>query len=379
MTHRDTATEGSGETLAAVVAETWTALLTPRRLLPSIMVALPLIFAQVRFSDQPLAGLPAVLICIAFFACGPAAYRALLGDRHRSMALGLRTAVYLGLSTVAVTSFSIGLPRALGLGATFLGDPTSVTISVALFVVGGFGLGRDVDLELRLERSRSRMQELERHAERAELLALRAHLDPHFLFNTLNAIAEWCREDGAVAEKAILQLSSLLRTVLAGARRASWPVQREIELLHAFFDLHHIRDPDLYTMEWQLPDDLEGIELPPLLLLPLAENAMKHGPGSGHRGRVRVAIEIDDDYLSIAIDNPGPFGGRRADGEGIAMVERRVALAYDAEAILEIGPTSERHQEGSRGSDAVDGPGDEDRTRAHLRIPRKFPRPKANV
>ena len=55
--------------------------------------------------------------------------------------------------------------------------------------------------------------ELERAAERAQLLALRAHLDPHFLFNTLNAIAEWCRQDGEIAERAVLQLSSMLRAM----------------------------------------------------------------------------------------------------------------------------------------------------------------------
>src|SRR4030095_12586183 len=61
-----------------------------------------------------------------------------------------------------------------------------------------------------------RRGDLGRGAERAELLALRSPLDPHFLFNTLNAIAEWCREDGEIAERAVMRLSAMLRTVLAG-------------------------------------------------------------------------------------------------------------------------------------------------------------------
>ena len=60
---------------------------------------------------------------------------------------------------------------------------------------------------------------MQRDAESARLLALKNHLDPHFLFNTLNAIAEWCRTDGEVAERAVLQLSSMLRVILEGVQQ----------------------------------------------------------------------------------------------------------------------------------------------------------------
>ena len=99
-------------------------------------------------------------------------------------------------------------------------------MSLALFLVGGFGLGRDIWFEDRLARAEARAVALAREAERAQLLALRAHLDPHFLFNTLNAIAEWCREDGETAERAVLRLSAMLRTVLgrrARRRPGRWP------------------------------------------------------------------------------------------------------------------------------------------------------------
>jgi len=89
-------------------------------------------------------------------------------------------------------------------------------VSLALFLVGGWGLARDIDLDARLRAAETRAVELTRAAEAAELLALRAHLDPHFLFNTLNAIAEWCLKDGAVAEEAVLKLSAMLRTLLDG-------------------------------------------------------------------------------------------------------------------------------------------------------------------
>ena len=75
----------------------------------------------------------------------------------------------------------------------------SLLVEVALFWVGGWGLARDIDFEENLRKERARARELLREKEHAELMALKSHLDPHFLFNTLNAIAEWCRADGRVA------------------------------------------------------------------------------------------------------------------------------------------------------------------------------------
>ena len=63
----------------------------------------------------------------------------------------------------------------------------------------------------------------------AKLANVEAALQPHFLFNTLNAIAEWCRADGAVAEKAIVQLSSMLRTMMTGIQSTTWPLAKELE------------------------------------------------------------------------------------------------------------------------------------------------------
>src|SRR4029077_13534367 len=134
------------------------------------------------------------------------------------------------------------------MGQTLLTAPTSVVVFLALFLVGGWGLGRDMWLENELARAGARATLLAREAEGAQLLALRSHLDPHFLFNTLNAIAEWCREDGETAERAVLQLSAMLRTVLEGVKIPTWPLARELELARTLFALHLLRDPELFTI-----------------------------------------------------------------------------------------------------------------------------------
>ncbi len=99
---------------------------------------------------------------------------------------------------------------------TFLTTRPALVVCIALFWAGGWGLGRDIDFEQRLDLERERARAALESAEHARLLAVAHHLDPHFLFNTLNAIAEWCREDGAVAEAAILRLSALLRSIMDG-------------------------------------------------------------------------------------------------------------------------------------------------------------------
>lgn len=316
-----------------IVRNTLHALVLPRRLVPILLVCAPLVAAQGSFSADPLAVPLAVLTCIAFVCLGPLSWRVLFADDREPGQDAVRLLLYAGVGAGVVLTAGLVLPKLLGMGATFLTTPASLAVSGALFLAGGWGLGRDIGLEASLLRERARAEALAREAEQAQLLALRAHLDPHFLFNTLNAIAEWCREDGEVAERAVLQLSSILRTVLAGVKAPSWPLEREVALASELFSLHRMRHP--FDLQIEVPADLHGIAVPPLILLPLAENACKHGPGAGNRGPVRLSVELGE-RVHVRLENPGVFAGRRPGGEGLAMVERRLALAYGSAASLRI-------------------------------------------
>ena len=318
-----------------LLATTLRALVTPRRLVPILVVCVPLVIAQARFTPNALAVGIAILMCFAFVLVGPLAWRMLFpGGGDVDMPV-LRLAAYAlaGIGTMGFVGYIV--PRALGVGITFLTAMESLFVTTALFLAGGWGLGRDIDMEKTLGHERARAQALEREAERAQLLAMRSHLDPHFLFNTLNAIAEWCREDGAVAERATLQLSDMLRAVLAGVKAASWPLERELALIETLFSLHLIRDPELFTLVRDLPSPLPDIEVPPMLLLPIAENAVKHGPAAGHRGEIRVTVGVApgaSEQVRVCIESPGRYRGPREGGEGLPMVEKRLRLAYDGRA-----------------------------------------------
>jgi sensor histidine kinase YesM len=323
--------------IATTARETLRALAAPRRLVPILVIATPLLFEQSRYADRRIFFVGASL-CVACALVAPVSWRVLTRDRPtvgRVLAYGL-------LGAFVVLGLSVAMPIALQIRRSFLTIPSSILISLALYLVGGFGLGRDIDLEAKLAAQRARVESLAREAERAQLLALRANLDPHFLFNTLNAIAEWCRIDGVVAEQAVLRLAEMLRAVLAGGRAEWWPLERELGLVDALFELHRMRDPERFTVSRVVDDAILKVLVPPLLLLPIAENAMKHGPAAGHRGEVRVAIAAENGSLHVTFSNPGAYRGPREGSDGLPTTERRLALAYEGRAKLTIAGDGDR-------------------------------------
>ncbi|MGZ3460432.1 MAG: sensor histidine kinase [Archangium sp.] len=319
----------------SIVRATLKALFVPRRLLPIVLVSLPLVAAQARFSRHEAMAAPlGLLLCVLCVALAPVSYRFLFPEGLDFSHGGIRLLLYATVGVGVVLSAGVVLPKLLGMGPTFLTDRYSLAVCAALFLVGGWGLGRDIGFEESLALERARAARLALEAEQAQLLALRSHLDPHFLFNTLNAIAEWCQTDGAVAEAAVLRLSAMLRSVLAGVRAATWPLERELELVRTLFELHLLRDPDLFQLSLEVEPGVEAFPVPPLVLLPLAENAVKHGPAAGHRGRISLCVRARGDLLVFALENPGASKGPREGSSGLPTVERRLALAYAGGASL---------------------------------------------
>lgn len=318
----------------SIVRATWRALLHPKRLIPVLVVCAPLVYAQAAWSVDRLALPVGVLMCLAFVGIAPVSYRVLFPEGLDFSNGAVRLVLYALVGAGVMLSLGAGIPKLLGMKNTFLTDRTSLAVSIALFLVGGWGLARDIGFE-------QHVKHLTRQAERAQLLALRAHLDPHFLFNTLNAIAEWCRTDGAVAEAAVLKLSAMLRTVISGVREPTWPLASELEVVRNLFDLHLLRDRELFELGVSAPDPLPPLQVPPLSLLTLAENAVKHGPGSGHRGTISLALAVEGGALHVTLENPGPYQGPRDGSDGLPTLERQLALVYGDRARLAVGPAGE--------------------------------------
>jgi two-component system sensor histidine kinase AlgZ len=132
----------------------------------------------------------------------------------------------------------------------------------------------------------------------------------------------------------------MLRTVLAGVQAKAWPLEKELELAHALLDLHLLRDKDLFQLDWRVPTPVPVALVPPMCLLTLVENAVKHGPGAGHRGPLSVVVEATPAAVTVTVENPGPFKGPRPGSHGLPTLERHLKLISQG-ATLEIGASAE--------------------------------------
>lgn len=318
----------------SIFASTLTALAAPRRLVPIVGLAVPIVMTQAPSPSRWAVPVGAFMV-LGFVLFAPSSYRYFFGAQARGP-LALRVAAYCALGIAVIGGVGIVLPLIVDLRSSFLTDEPSLLVSLGLYLVGGFGLGRDIELDRALERERARAEALSRAAEHAQLLAIRTHLDPHFLFNTLNAIAEFCREDGVAAERAILELSSMLRTVLEGLRAPSWPLERDVALARSLARLYAARDPERFVFEEDVEPSALLAQVPTMILLPAIENAWKHGPSRGHRGPVRLRVRAREAATEIVIENAGPYEGPRPGGEGLSMIRERLALAYGEGARFQI-------------------------------------------
>lgn len=189
-----------------------------------------------------------------------------------------------------------------------------------------------------------RSVERERRALRAEalaaesrLMALQAQLNPHFLFNTLNTIAQLVYENPQAAEEMITCLSDLLRAVLAAQNRREVSLDEEIELLERYFAIQKVRFADRLEVRYEIDPAAMNVAVPTLLLQPLAENAIKHGiapttmPGCiTIRARVHpkeLRIEISDTGAGKPADDPGSKLDFK-EGVGLANTRARLQTLY---------------------------------------------------
>jgi LytS/YehU family sensor histidine kinase len=315
-----------------LLEHTLKALVGQRRMLPIIVVCVPLVMLEFRFSGFRGASM-AVSTLVGFLLMGPVSYRALFPE-HVSTHRLARVVAFAVVDLLYVALIGRVLPPLLQAENALFAESLSLYTAAPLFWAGSWALGRDIESEASLHAAHARNAELVREAERAQLLALRAHLDPHFLFNTLNAIAEWCRDDPAVAERATLQLSSMLRTILSGVKASAWPLREELELVRQLLELHKTRDPQRIVFEIHVEIAAEPVSVPPMMVLSLVENAIKHGPAAGHVGTIEITAQLRAERLQVRIRNPGVYRGRREGGEGLATVEKRLALAYDGRASM---------------------------------------------
>jgi hypothetical protein len=183
-----------------------------------------------------------------------------------------------------------------------------------------------------------RRLQLEVLSREAELRALRAQVNPHFLYNSLNSISALTTVDPAGARRMCVLLADFLRDTLAISTRDRIPLADELALTDRFLGIEQVRFGQRLQVERHVDDGASHCRVPPLLLQPLVENAVAHGiAGLIEGGVIRLDVARRDDRLSIAIENPRdedvPASARR--GVGLENVRQRLHTMFGPDARLE--------------------------------------------
>ena len=192
-------------------------------------------------------------------------------------------------------------------------------------------------------RSELRASQLETQVAQARLGALKAQLQPHFLFNTLNAIVVLVRQQkGQQAEETLARCSDLLRAVLADMEAQEVPLSRELEYLRLYLSIEQLRFSDRLRVEIDVDPELLDAAVPHMALQPLVENAIRHGIGRrATAGLIRIHARRHGDSLQVEVQDDGPgFGASGAGGGmglGLANTRARLRQLYGDAGDLRTG------------------------------------------
>jgi two-component system, LytTR family, sensor kinase len=179
---------------------------------------------------------------------------------------------------------------------------------------------------------------------RSELMLLKAQVNPHFLFNTLNNIDSLILTDQAKASEALIKLSSLLRYVIYDAVKDKVPLKMELEHIEGYIDLQRLRYSRNNSISFEIDGDPEGKMIAPVIFMPFIENAFKHTTSEGIARGLEVRFNIHEDsidfycsnYLTLS-ENP------EIGGFGLENVTKRLEIQYQGRYKLQTGSSHEKY------------------------------------
>jgi len=194
---------------------------------------------------------------------------------------------------------------------------------------------RNQALEFELERS-----ELERKALDARLRLLQAQVEPHFLFNTLANVQELVDARSPQASNVLKSLIAYLRAAVPRLHEPTTTLGQELQLARAYLEVMHMRMPDRLQFALQIDEAATGLRCPPMTLLTLVENAVRHGIDPGEEGgRIDVQVSLRDGrcYVRVADTGVGLRSAGHGPGTGLSTLRERLQLFFGGDAQLRLG------------------------------------------
>ena len=197
---------------------------------------------------------------------------------------------------------------------------------------------RSRNLNQRLSEQELQLLNLEKLKTKAQLNALEARINPHFLYNSLNSIAGLIHENPDQAEDMTIELSKLFRATTGRKDESFHTIEDELSLVKSYLAIEQMRFGDRLSFEINVEPELNSHRIPRFLLQPLVENAIKHGISKiAENGRILIDIHTKDNNIEIIIHDNGPaFGEAMSGGYGLKSVRDKLNLIYEGKASLEI-------------------------------------------
>lgn len=180
---------------------------------------------------------------------------------------------------------------------------------------------------------------LETTVKELELKTIKSHINPHFIFNSLNSIRALVDENPKRARRAITELSNILRSSMQAEKSETVTLERELDIVKDYLALEQMRFEERLKIEFDIDEDTLQQQVPPMMLQTLVENAIKHGISKQVLGGVvRIVAVFKDNVMQLQVQNTGQLLGSPNNGEGfgIKSTQDRLNLMYQGKAVFEI-------------------------------------------
>jgi sensor histidine kinase YesM len=190
--------------------------------------------------------------------------------------------------------------------------------------------------QARILRAEAERHQLEKNVLEARLQLMQAQVEPHFLFNTLANVQHLVETDPPAASRVLSSLIHYLRAALPQMREGATNLGREIDMARAFLEIHRVRMGSRLEFAIDVPDPLKGRAFPPMMLISLVENAIKHGVDPCcESGRVVIRAEESGGRLRVSVADTGEgISPAKGGGVGLANIRERLKALYGASARL---------------------------------------------
>ena len=214
--------------------------------------------------------------------------------------------------------------------------PIMIQVKLSKFFVAIMMMGVNLGIMLYFKQRRreDNLQELKQEKLQQELEYLKYQINPHFFMNTLNNIHALVDIDPDKAKSTIIELSRLMRYVLYESSKPTVLLSKEIDFLQLYIALMRLRYTDKVAVEVHMPEDVPGVEVPPLLFISFIENAFKHGVSYEQNSFVRIKMQLQDGYLNFFCENSQLPKDKRVgtkdshSGIGLENVSKRLKLIF---------------------------------------------------